>query len=133
MRSGNSRARFSYADDIGILGVGRTINESAAAAQDEVNSLLKWANDNAVAFDIEKSEVVQFSGRRREEPVGIQIGYTRIEPAEHIRWLGVYLDSRLSFKHHVATWCGKALKVAHHMRRLNPVLRGAAPSPLVAA
>ncbi|KAI0990763.1 hypothetical protein K3495_g17424, partial [Podosphaera aphanis] len=67
MRNGNSRARFSYADDIGILGVGRTINESAAA-QDEVNSLLKWANDNAVAFDIEKSEVVQFSGRRREEP-----------------------------------------------------------------
>ncbi|KAI0994897.1 hypothetical protein K3495_g13283 [Podosphaera aphanis] len=133
MRSGNTRARFSYADDIGILGFGRTINESAAAAQDKVNSLLKWANDNAVAFDIEKSEVVQFSGRHREEPVGIQIGHTRIEPAEHIRWLGVYLDSRLSFKHHVATWCGKALKVAHHMRRLNPVLRGAAPSPLVAA
>ncbi|KAI1006775.1 hypothetical protein K3495_g1438 [Podosphaera aphanis] len=133
MRSRNTRARFSYADDIGILGFGRSINESAAAAQDEVNSLLKWANDNAVAFDIEKSEVVQFSGRHREEPVGIQIGHTRIEPAEHIRWLGVYLDSRLSFKHHVATWCGKALKVAHHMRRLNPVLRGAAPSPLVAA
>ncbi|KAI0997120.1 hypothetical protein K3495_g11067 [Podosphaera aphanis] len=133
MRSGNTRARFSYADDIGILGVGRTINESAAAVQDEVNSLLKWANDNAVAFDIEKLEVVQFSGRGREEPVGIQIGHTRIEPAEHIRWLEVCLVSQLSFKRHVATWCGKVLKVSHHMRRLNPALRGVAPSPLVAA
>ena len=33
MRSGNTMARFSYADDIGILGVGRTIKDSAVAAQ----------------------------------------------------------------------------------------------------
>ncbi len=43
------------------MGFGRTINESAAA-QDEVNSLLKWANDNAVAFDIENPKLVNFLG-----------------------------------------------------------------------
>ena len=30
MHGGNSRARFSYADDIGILGIGHTVAESAA-------------------------------------------------------------------------------------------------------
>ena len=39
MRSGNTMARFSYADDIGILGVGRTIKDSAVAAQNEVDKL----------------------------------------------------------------------------------------------
>lgn len=54
-------------------------------------------------------------------------------PTEHIRWPGVLLDSKLSFKHHTATWCGKELKVAQHMKRLSPVFRGAAPGPLVKA
>ena len=32
MKNGNAITRFSYADDIGILGFGRTVEESAAAA-----------------------------------------------------------------------------------------------------
>lgn len=133
MRSGNTMARFSYADDIGILGVGRTIKDSAVAAQNEVDKLTTWAHQNAVLFDAEKSEVVQFPGRQKEEPVGILVGGNRIEPADNIRWLGVYLDPRLSFKQHVSTWCGKTLKLAQHMRRLNSVKRGAAPKALISA
>lgn len=133
MRSGNSNARFSYADDIGILGIGRTVAESATVVQREVDKLLDWANDNAVKFDPGKTEVIQFRGRRKEDPVGITIGRTRIEHAQQIRWLGIYLDSRLSFRHHVETWYAKALVVANHMRRLNPVNRGAAPGPLFMA
>ena len=62
MRGGNPGQRFSYADDVGILGVGKSIADSAEAAQREVNNLLGWALQNAVAFDVAKSEVVQFNG-----------------------------------------------------------------------
>ncbi|KAI0992330.1 hypothetical protein K3495_g15856, partial [Podosphaera aphanis] len=63
----------------------------------------------------------------------ISINGTTIESAEHIRWLGVYLDTRLTFKHHVETWCGKALKAAHLLRQFNSTHRGAAPAALVRA
>ncbi|POS86227.1 hypothetical protein EPUL_000399 [Erysiphe pulchra] len=53
------------------------------------------------------------TGRKKEEPVG------------------VLLDPHLSFKHYVATWCAKALKLAQHMLRLNSVKRGAAPKALI--
>lgn len=86
MCSGNSRARFSYADDLGILGIGRTIAESAIAAQQEVDSLLRWANYNAVSFDPRKTEVIQFNGRHREDPVSIRVNNILVEPAERIRW-----------------------------------------------
>ena len=56
-----------------------------------------------------------------------------IEPAEQIRWLVVYLDPRLTFKHHVTTWCGKELKLAQHMGRLNSVKRGAAQKAMITA
>ena len=95
MRSGNVIARFSYADDIGILGFGRTVFDSAAAAQREVDNLTNWAHQNAVLFDSEKSEVVQFPGRKKEEPVGVLVGGNMIQPANHIRWLGIYLDPNL--------------------------------------
>ena len=54
-----------------------------------------------------------------------------IELAEHIRWLGIHLDSKLSFKNHVAMWSAKAIKIAQLLRRVNSVKRGAAPGPLV--
>ncbi|KAI0994968.1 hypothetical protein K3495_g13212 [Podosphaera aphanis] len=103
MRSGNTKARFSYADDVGILGIGRTIQESAEKAQQEVDSLLDWAQRNAVLFEVAKSEVIQFPGRAQEGSVEIRINGNLVEPAEHIRWLGVHLDQKLSFKHHVTT------------------------------
>lgn len=58
MRSGNLIACFSYSDDIGILGFERTVSDSAAATQREVDNLTNWAHQNAVLFDTEKSEVV---------------------------------------------------------------------------
>ena len=77
--------------------------------------------------------MIQFQGRRREDPVSATVYDRVIEPADHIRWLGIHLDNRLNFKHHVATWSSKALKIAHHLRRLNYVKRGAAPRALVTA
>lgn len=133
MRSDNNIARFSYADDIGTLGIGRTVRESANMAQREVDSITKWAEENAVSFNAKISEIVQFPGRKKEEPVGIKTYGDMISPAENIRWLGVHLDSRLSFKHHVTTWSAKALYLAQYVRRLNPVQRGTAPKALVTA
>ncbi|KAI1006974.1 hypothetical protein K3495_g1251 [Podosphaera aphanis] len=133
LKSGNANLRFSYADDFGILEFGSSISESAVTAQREVDHLLEWARDNAVAFDTEKSEVVQFPGRRRETAVLARVNDNLIEPAEHICWLGVHLDPRLNFQHHVTQQCANAMKVAQHMRRFNSAYGEAASLPLVRA
>ncbi|KAI1002900.1 hypothetical protein K3495_g5303 [Podosphaera aphanis] len=78
MRSGNSSARFSYADDIGILGIGLTAAESAAVAQREIDNLLEWASNNAVSFDTGKSEVIQFPGRRGENLTGVNVNVSPV-------------------------------------------------------
>ncbi|POS84839.1 hypothetical protein EPUL_004095 [Erysiphe pulchra] len=111
---------------------GRTVEESARKAQLEVDNLLDWVRHNAVHFDSQKSEVIQFQGRRQEAPTNIQINGRVIDPAEH-RWLGIYLDKLLNFIHHVATWSSKALKISQQLRRLDSVKRGAAPRALITA
>lgn len=52
--------RFSYANDIGVLGTGRTARESAAISQSEFNSIFDWAQKNAISFNFDKTEVIQF-------------------------------------------------------------------------
>lgn len=41
MKNGDSRARFEYAEDIGIIGILRTIKEATAKVQQELDSLLE--------------------------------------------------------------------------------------------
>lgn len=96
MQCANIRARFSYADDIDVLGIGRTIKESFTMAQQEVDSLFQWAHENAVSFDIDKSELIQLPARRQDEICSLTVNGVTIEPSEHICWLGIYLDSQHS-------------------------------------
>ena len=55
----------------------------------------------------------------------------RIEPAPHIWWLGIWLDTQLNFKQHIQEWTGKANRLVHFLRHINGVHRGAASGPLI--
>lgn len=43
--SGNSGMRFSYASDVGVLGIGKNVAESAAVARREVEDILEWVDN----------------------------------------------------------------------------------------
>ena len=133
LQKGSRRCRFGYADDIALLGFGATKAESAAAAQAEVQELAEWAETNAIHFDLDKTDVIQFGGSASEAPSSVTVGGRAFAPSPQVRWLGVFLDPKLTFRAHVDFWCAKAQSVATHLRRLNPVQRGAAPGPLVRA
>lgn len=105
IRIANSRICFRYTDDIGILGIDRTILHLAAVAQREVNNLLGWANEKAVTFNLVKIKVNQFPECGRESIVRVTLNGISFEPVEHNRCIGIYLDSKLSFRHHVETYC----------------------------
>ncbi|KAI0992193.1 hypothetical protein K3495_g15993, partial [Podosphaera aphanis] len=103
--AGNNR-RFGYADDLAILGTGPTLDVATARAQEEVDRVLRWANENAVTFDPTKAEAIYFHcPRSRQTTVPeIRIGDRTITASEEIRWLGIFLDKRLNFRRHAAEW-----------------------------
>lgn len=114
IKFGSFRARFGYADEIRILEIGRTVMKSSTRVQKEIDSLLEWARNNAVSFDFEISEVTQFQGRRRGNPVQIIVNDRNIDPVEKNSLLGIYPDNQLNFKHYVAARHSKALRIAQH-------------------
>ncbi|KFG77505.1 putative reverse transcriptase [Metarhizium anisopliae] len=71
---------------------------------------------------------MHFSRRRRETEPPVCHGDMEKQPEAAMRWLGLWLDRKFTFKTHVEKWAAKAQAVAHHLRSLGNTRRGAMPS-----
>ncbi|KID59415.1 reverse transcriptase, partial [Metarhizium hybridum] len=127
-RLGNPEGRFGYADDTAILCTGQSLEETSRIASEYLQELVNWGAANGISFDPEKTEVMHFSLRRRETELPVRHGDVEKQPEAAMRWLGLWLDRKLTFKAHVETWTAKAQAVAHHLRSLGNTRRGALPS-----
>jgi ribonuclease HI len=132
-RLGNPQGRFGYADDTAILSVGDTVDETTAMASSSVDEMVRWGAANGVSFDPKKTEVMHFSrSKLRTSPV-VHHGGVEKHPESALRWLGIWLDSRLSFRLHVEKWAAKAKAVAYHLRGLTNTTHGPLPSAVRSA
>ena len=52
---------------------------------------------------MEKIELIHFHSKRIDnyQDYIVQIGNIQVEPKNLVRWLGIWLDSKLNFKEHV--------------------------------
>ncbi|KAL9572136.1 hypothetical protein ACKAV7_003714 [Fusarium commune] len=132
-RLSNPQGRFGYADDTAILCVGDTVEETAAAASRSVEEMVRWGAANGVSFDPKKTEVMHFSRNKPETAPAIRHGDVEKHPEAAMRWLGIWLDSNLSFRVHAEKWTAKAQAVAHHLRGLTNTIHGPLPSAVRSA
>ncbi|KAJ3455314.1 hypothetical protein MRS44_013914 [Fusarium solani] len=132
-RLSNPQSRFGYADDTAILVTGDTVDETAAAASKSIEEMIRWGTANGISFDPEKTEVMHFSRSKLRSSPAIRHGDVVKQPESALRWLGIWLDSRLSFRVHVEKWAAKAKAVAYHLRGLANTKHGPLPSAVRSA
>ncbi|KAJ3455198.1 hypothetical protein MRS44_013798 [Fusarium solani] len=132
-RLGNPQGRFGYADDTAILSIGDTVDESTAMASSAIAEMVRWGAENGVSFDPKKTEVMHFSRSKLRTAPAVRHGDVEKHPESALRWLGIWLDSRLSFRIHVEKWAAKAQAVAYHLRGLTNTIHGPLPSAVRSA
>lgn len=115
---------LSFADDIALLAPGKTIEEiqrSLAIAGEEA---ISWGMANNVIFDIDKTEAVLFTKKRKIrrnirrynlEFQGQTIPFNR----EATRWLGIWLDTGLELKEHYKIRLQKAQQAENRLRSIS--------------
>ena len=109
----------SYINDVALYISGKTAEENAKVLQEAAKTVFTWAEENAVQFDDSKSELIHFSRARREPTAEITLpNKTVIKPSTQVKWLGVWLDRKLSFKTHVQKKVSAATRVLHSIHRL---------------
>ncbi|QSZ33338.1 hypothetical protein DSL72_002926 [Monilinia vaccinii-corymbosi] len=124
--------RFGYADDIAIYRASKTAEENVTKLERDVRQIMQWGAENKIAFAPEKLEMIHLSRKRGLNTPSIKVSpELTIRPVEAagneqsaLRWLGIWLDRKLTFKHHVVERTTKATKVARHIKGLAGVKFG---------
>jgi hypothetical protein len=124
-RFSNPQGWFGYADDTGILCIGNTVEETAAAASRSVEELVRWGAANGVSFDPKKTEVMHFSRSKLKTAPAIRHGDIEKHPETAMRWLGIWLDTRTTSPPATAQAAldlprSLMLKLQEHWRALRP-------------
>src|SRR5437016_10572355 len=89
---------FSYADDFAITVTLNLAKANCKKLEGIARKLMSKAKEAAISFDIGKTELIHFYNKRTTIEEGLKLGDTEISPKPLVRWLGVFVDSKLTFK-----------------------------------
>lgn len=112
-----------YADDTLILARGRNLFETIARASLQTRATLRRIGEMGLTV---ATEIILFHGRGNKplQDLYMSIGGKRIQFKDSIKYLGIFLDSRLTFGEHFRRIETKTAGVTRALSRLMPNLRG---------
>ena len=119
-------AALSFVDDVCWVARGKDVGEVTKKLEGAAAAATEWANRNHVEFDLQKTEAVLFSRRKNNRARAprlaqtIRVGHADIKyNKEATRWLGVWLDSQLSFAAHHNVMMRKARAAQRQLKGLS--------------
>ena len=89
-----------YADDVVIYTSSPNINEASLNLQSDLNTLCMWYNRNKLKINADKTKVMVLSPSKHYD-LEIYIDQIRIEQVHTMRYLGVLIDEKLNWNHHI--------------------------------
>ena len=81
---------------------GKSAEDPQAVARHEITLLSEWFIANKLSLSINKSCYTVFGACSKEKSrINLNIGNTVLQQVEFSKYLGVYIDSDLSWQHHI--------------------------------
>lgn len=101
---------YMFADDLKFF---RTVNsaEEALLLGEDLKRLLLWCISNGMTLNAEKCHVMRFTRKKAKIPRTYSIDGVPLNEVDHIRDLGIFLDSKLRFNLHIDHIAKKANKM----------------------
>lgn len=122
------RTKYAYADDLAILRTGPSLSDCTKKLSADIALIMSWGEQNAISFDLDKTELQHFTvAPKPKEYPGMHVQGVPILANQSTRWLGIWLDRKLSFLDHATKWSAKGISVSGFLRRLNNTQRGSSP------
>ena len=91
-----------FADDTNIFFKANNLDTLQTTVNREMSKLVNWVNSNRLALNVSKTNFVIFSAKNKPlKPVTIIINRQAIQQNDYVKYLGVLIDSKLSFKQHI--------------------------------
>ena len=113
-----------FADDTNIYYEPSSLDKLERTVNRELNKLFLWLNVNRLSLNIDKTNFIVSHpyNKPRKKCITIKIINKAIKEKEYIKYLGVLIDSTLSWKHHVSNISKKISRSIGIMYKLRPFL-----------
>lgn len=122
---------ISYVDDISLTTSSISFARNIELLEREAAKLVELANSNNIAFDLEKTELIHWEWSKISKKNTLRLPDGKvIEPKKMVKWLGIFFDCYMNFKHHVATKVAKAKSAFLRVARLASIENGLSPHAL---
>ena len=111
-----------YVDDLSIYISATRESLSERLIQNAINKLEKWAKERGMKFSQDKTVAMKFIKRKKGTNPSLSLYGRQIKVVEHTRYLGLVVDSKLSWKQHVEYLrekCTSAMNLLRHLSGLS--------------
>lgn len=115
---------IGFADDLALVVVAKQVREVEAAANKAIQTIASWLSDASLELAEHKTEAVLITSRKKTEFMEVEVGNVTIKSKASIKYLGVMLDNRLSYRPHIEYVSRKASKLQAALSRMLPNLGG---------
>ena len=117
-----------YADDLVIYHTSKKVRSSSRQLQNTIKRLENWANMVGLKFSSTKSEVVHFwrgiKGGTNRDFIPLTLYGNDIPRKETTKFLGMILDRKLSWKPHIQSLKGEAMRSLNILRTVSRINYG---------
>ena len=110
-----------FADDFSSIAIADNVKEVERKLQEAVNQLADWADENDMILNELKIKVMLFGKDVKGNELTIEVNNKVIEQKLLFTYLGVLLDTYLSFTKHIESIASKAMK---SMNKISGLFRG---------
>ena len=108
-----------FADDLSAYAIADTVEDASSLLSRGLSTLDEWSSLNGMVFNKQDKCVVSLFTRRNGQPLPkVRFGDVTLRHDEHPRYLGAYLDRRMSFNYHVHMVVAKARRALGFVRRV---------------
>ncbi|XP_062121921.1 uncharacterized protein LOC133835825 [Drosophila sulfurigaster albostrigata] len=115
---------IGFADDIALLVVAKKLEVAETNCNLAIDCIRTWLLSVGLELAPHKREAVLISSRKKVESAVVKVGAAQITSKRTLKYLGVTIDSRLSFREHLQEVGRKAAVTNRALSRLMPNTRG---------
>ena len=111
-----------FADDTNIFCSGDDLNQIMKVLKSELSKLKQWFDRNKLSLNLSKTKFMIFGNRNKNDEIQLEIDEVRIERVYEIKFLGVIIDHRLSWKPHTKYLCSKLARTVGILGKVRHIL-----------
>lgn len=126
VNTNSDRISLGFIDDITHLVANKDVDVNVLELEEEGDRALAWGKTHGAIFDQKKAQIMHFTHRRHSNPK-VYFGNQILESKNELRWLGLWLDPKLTFGAHIGRMQQRGKTTIAHINQINRCYWGTNP------